>query len=267
MLEARAPSPDLQFEWSPCHLPPQSLIDQATEPERLWAVQKVLKAFSFESVTDLLLTELCVAGSAVGRRASKLFKTTECVDLLKALTQHPKFSIQDMLAREDFCSFAKVFFGDVCDREFQNLVHSPKLQCQLYDFTPSQFENIEIFREIQHAQEAEAPILSSVIQKLARVDIGRKDEPDLPAPISDITDGRVQEKVQKALRNRRLISIVALQLIAYAHSKNCNLLQGILGVYLYAANTPKQTIETLHQFGLSCGYDAILRGLRLVIFS
>lgn len=106
-----------------------------------------------------------------------------------------------------------------------------------------------------------------MIQKLARVDIGRKDEPELPAPVPDIMDGRSQEKVQKALRNRRLISIVAIQLIAYGHSKYCNLMQGILGVYLYAVNIPKRTIETLHQFGLSCGYDAILRGLRLAIIS
>ena len=167
-----------------------------------------------------------------------------------------------MLAQEDFCSFAKEFFGNVCDREFQGLVHSPKLQRRLYNFTPSQFENFEIFNEIRQEQEAHAPILSSVIQKLCRVDIGRKDEANLPGPVPDIMDGRSQEKVQKALRNRRLISIVAIQLIVYSHSKYSNLMQGILGVYLYAANTPKRTIETLHQFGLSCAYDSILRGLR-----
>ena len=242
------------------------MIDEATEAERLWAVQQTLKAFGFESMTEVLMTELRVIGSAVGRRTTKLFQTTDCINLLKTLTEHPKFSIPEMLRKKEFRGFAKEFFGAVCYHEFQNLAHSPKLQRRLYDYSPLQFENFEIFREIQEAQEAEAPIFSSVVQKLARVDIGRKDEPNSPVHIPDINDGRSQEKVTKALRNRRLISIVAIQLIAYGHSKYCNLMQGILGVYLYAANTPKRTIETLHQFGLSCGYDAILRGLRLVVF-
>lgn len=74
------------------------------------------------------MTELQVAGSAVGRRTTRLFQTMDCVDLLKALTQHPKFSIQEMLANEEFRAFAKEFFGNVCDREFQNLTQSSRLQ-------------------------------------------------------------------------------------------------------------------------------------------
>lgn len=140
------------------------------------------------------------------------------------------------------------------------------MQRRLYNFSPSQFENFEIFREIRQVQEELAPILSSVINKLARVDIGRKDEADLPEHIPDIIDGKSQQKMKKALRNRRLISIAAIQMIAYGHSKHCNLMQGIVGYYLYSANTPKRTIETLHQFGLSCAYDSILRGLRFLSY-
>lgn len=256
-----SPAPS-HLTWSPCHLPAKPVIDQATEAERLWVVQQTLKAFGFSSVADVLLTQLRVDGPAVRRRTTKLFQGAECNHLLVALIGHPKFNIQQIAANETFRTFAKELIGKICDLEIHHLTRSPELQRRLYNFCPSQFENFEIFREIRQAQEDKAPILSSVIQQLARVDVGRKDDPDLPPPVSDIMDGRLQEKAGKALRNRRLISVVALQMIAYGHSKHCNLMQGIIGYYLFAANTPKRTIETLHQFGLSCAYDSILRGLR-----
>jgi len=68
-------------------------------------------------------------------------------------------------------------------------------------------------------------------------------------------------------RNRRLISIISIQMLAYARKKSCNIMQGVLSVLLYATNISKRTLETLYQCGLCVSYDAVLKAMKVAHLS
>lgn len=176
-------------------------------------MQQTVKAFGFESISQALLPELSLDGIGIGRRTTSCFREGNCVLLLAAITHHQKFVMNDILANDGFHQFAKEFVGALCGHEFNQLAQSKKLQRRLFDFSPAQFENIDIFKEIEEEKKRVAPVLTSVIQQLAQAEIGRGYTPMAPVvslPIPDICDGNKQEKMPKARRNRQLMSIVAI---------------------------------------------------------
>jgi hypothetical protein len=256
---------DIPIAWSPCHLPRQQEISKLTPIERLWAVQQTLEAFQFDSIADALLLELKVGGResvGVGKRTSRFFTNGKCVELLTAIVQHRKFALDDLLQQDNFVGVVSRLFKRISDAEMEKVTKSQVLQQGLVNFRPELFENNDIFNDIEREQKQHAPILTGVIQTIARVDKGRKDSSNTETEQPDIQDGISQRKVLKALRNRRLISIISIQMLAYARKKSCNVMQGVLGVFLYATNTSKRTLETLHQCGLCVSYDAVLKAMR-----
>ena len=158
-------------------------------------------------------------------------------------------------------AYVKRFITPLAHIEMNRLVCCISLTRPFLDFRPEVFENLEVFAHIEEWQHANAPIITNLLQTLAKVEIGRQDDIASYTTHADIQDGLKQERT-KALRSRRLISIVALQLIGYACNKNCNIVQSLTDVFLYATNTPKRTLETLHKFGISCLYDSVLHALR-----
>ena len=250
--------------WSPCHLPPPSEISRLTAVERLWAVQQTLEAFGFTSVADVLLTELSTGGRTsvgVGKRTERFFRDGEALKVLCAITSHPKYSNTELLKNDEFVAYVGRFITPLARIEINRLVCDASLTRPFLDFRPEVFENPKVFAHIEERQRANAPILTNLLQTLAKVEIGRQEDIASYTTHADIQDGPNQERT-KALRNRRLISVVALQMIGYACNKHCNIVQSLTGVFLYATNTPKRTLETLHQFGISCAYDSVLNALR-----
>jgi hypothetical protein len=60
-------------------------------------------------------------------------------------------------------------------------------------------------------------------------------------------------------RNKPMMVEFGMSMLAYARSKNANLVQGNMGYFLNAASTGKRAIEVLHRLGVSICYESVLR--------
>ena len=221
--------------------------------ERLKAVHQTLRAFEFESVADVLLAELAAGGRSavgVGKRTEQFFGEGQAVKVLHAITSHPKYHIRstEHLEDEEHVAWVQSLINPLVQAEMERLISDEELSRPFLDFRPQAFENVEIFARIHERQCIGARILTSIAHLASAVGKEKrvKDPESAPSNLADIRDPGDPQPRAKVSRNRLLIASIAVQLLAYARNKHCNIVQSLIGVFLYATNTPKRTVETLH---------------------
>ncbi|KAF8242750.1 hypothetical protein K440DRAFT_638525 [Wilcoxina mikolae CBS 423.85] len=161
------------------------------------------ETFEFDSITDMLLVELNVGGResvGVGKHTTRFF------------------------TNGNFIGIASRLFKRICDAEMEKVTMSQVLECGLINFRSELFEKHEILNDIECERRKHAPILTGVVQTIARVEPDRKDSSNTETELHDIQDGKLQKKTSKALCNRHFISIVSIQMIAYMCKKSCNVM-------------------------------------------
>lgn len=74
-------------------------------------------------------------------------------------------------------------------------------------------------------------------------------------------DNESSESPQRKQRLKVLVATVAIGVLAFGRSRNCNALQSIVGFYLYSTRTGKRPMGVCNHIGISVSYPTILEGL------
>lgn len=127
------------------------------------------------------------------------------------------------------------------------------------------------FEALNNTHKAAAPIFCSLFtaiisllrtfaQRRAALKPGVQEKLD-SNPAADKAAASTEQE-ESCSQNRKLIAICALSMLAYAHSKNANLFQVIMGYHSFASGAKKHHMEPLHQIGCMVTYESMTRVLQ-----
>lgn len=154
-------------------------------------------------------------------------------------------------------------------QEMQALARNPDMHIPLSGFAQSRIDAFS-FDDLDNAHKRTALVLQSLLMAVIVPLHDTGAAPELRAdtagsdsdPAADLVIGTQGEDVETQGQNRKLAATSALSMLAYAHSKNSNLFQVIMGYYAFASGVKKRSMESLYQIGCMVTYESVLRVLQ-----
>ena len=216
---------------------------------RLSLLEAYVKAFGFDSFGDVFQTRLKCNDAHSKRTLVTWFNDGGFTEIVRASIELRRLA--NLSKDKELCDLLLPIVGGAVQHEMSKICE--RLTKPLATYTPGDISGFS-FQELQ--LQNEAPLLR---QLLMAVVINQDNS----------NDGQDSELEVKR-RDKGILVDFSMSVLAYARSKNANLVQENMGYFLNATCTSKRTIEVLHRLGVSISYESVLRiekvGLVLAVF-
>ncbi|KAF8460194.1 hypothetical protein BDZ91DRAFT_833164 [Kalaharituber pfeilii] len=150
------------------------------------------------------------------------------------------------------------WFIRLLSKEAKVLSKHPGSRLAPVDLTPDHATNFDIEAIYRHHQVV-APVLHKVISALCLVNDqngdaeAEGDDPGLEDPET------VNSKQTAKISKKEIISTAVIAQMMFSRTNRANALQTMIGYYLAATNTSKNTISVLNYLGISISYSSIIK--------
>jgi len=218
-------------------LPP---VDRYAPPStRLNSLDAYVKAFGFNPLSDVFQAHLSCNDIHSECMLSIWFGDGGFTELVRAFIGFRKPA--NLSKDKGLCELLlpQAIVGEAVDREMNQICK--QLAKPLATYAPADISGFS-FQALQ--LQDNAPLLHQLLTAVAI-----KNEPE-----ENTNDGQGTKH-----RNKAIMVDFSLSVLAYARTKNANLVQGNMGYFLNATCTGKRTVDVLHQLGVSISYESVLR--------
>lgn len=253
-------------------------------PQRLERVRHAVRNNGFPTIFDAMIAfleytaQFTDARTIESREVRTFYAGDGCERLMRAITRHPVFatSQQSSNSNQGILDFAVSTTRKAVICEIDALCSSKAVRIPLVGFAQDRIDSFS-FELLDENHAIHAPILRSLLMAVVQPkrstsnirshsqsnnDATATLNPDLATDEDFASASDARNQPGTARRNRELIATSALSMLAYAHSKNSNLFQVIMGYFAFSSGVKKRSMEVLHRIGCMVSYEGVTGVLR-----
>jgi hypothetical protein len=156
-------------------------------------------------------------------------------------------------------------------KEWNQIIEEPAFKKPMTKFSPEYIDTFS-FADIYTQMDSIAPTLMRLFNRLTHrpaksAKQNGTSDPGGPAIECTSTGGAepadpAATSAVKQNRSKQRATVVALSILGNFRNQQFNVVQGVVGYFLYSSRVPKRAIGIMDRLGISCGYSSIRDALR-----